>query len=211
MSAVIEAVPKTVRLSFAPQVKSLAESLLLKSPPTWRLEELVVIVPLCSKSPATEIANASATTPPVLINVFAVIVRLPSRSIVLLLVNVPSVETVKLLKLLNALKESLAWVKSAVRIKFKLSDETVPVFVISSAKFGTSIVTLSASIVPSLSKSSPAVTLKLFTLIVELLWLEKSLPAKTSKLSALIVEELLLKKWPPAVTLKLSALIVDEL
>ena len=48
LSATTEAVPKTVRLSFAPQVKSLAKSLLLKSPPTFRLRVLVVIVPLKS-------------------------------------------------------------------------------------------------------------------------------------------------------------------
>ena len=42
----IEAFPETVSVSFVLQVKSLAESLLLKSPPTERLRALVVIVPL---------------------------------------------------------------------------------------------------------------------------------------------------------------------
>ena len=46
--AVMLAFPDTVRLSFVPQVKSLTESLLLKSPPTLRLKLLVVIVPLKS-------------------------------------------------------------------------------------------------------------------------------------------------------------------
>ena len=46
LSATTEAVPKTVSVSFAPQVKSLAASLLLKSPTTFRLRVLVVIVPL---------------------------------------------------------------------------------------------------------------------------------------------------------------------
>ena len=43
--------------------------------------------------------------------------------------------------------------KSSVRIKFKLPDETVPVFEISSSKFGTSIVTVAALTVPVLAKS----------------------------------------------------------
>ena len=46
LSATTEAVPKTVSVSFAPQTKSLLASLLLKSPPTFRLRVLVVIVPL---------------------------------------------------------------------------------------------------------------------------------------------------------------------
>ena len=46
LAVVTEALPKTVSVSFAPQVKSLFASLLLKSPPTFRLKVLVVIVPL---------------------------------------------------------------------------------------------------------------------------------------------------------------------
>ena len=45
LSVVISAFPETVRLSLAFQTKSLAASLLLKSPPTLRLKLLVVIVP----------------------------------------------------------------------------------------------------------------------------------------------------------------------
>ena len=80
------------------------------------------------------------------------IVRSPARSILLLLLNAPFVVIAKLLKLLNALKVVLVWVKSSVRIKFKLADETVPVFVISSTKFVTPIVTVAALTVPVLAK-----------------------------------------------------------
>ena len=92
---------------------------------------------------------------------FAVIVRLPARFIVSLLVNVPSVVIAKLLKLLKLVKESLAWVKSSVRIKFKLVDETIPALEIS-AKFGTSIVMVAASIVDI------ALVLKFFAVTVRL-------------------------------------------
>ena len=83
---------------------------------------------------------------------FAVIVRSPARSILLLLLNAPFVVIAKLLKLLNALKVVLVWVKSSVRIKFKLADETVPVLEISSSKFVTPIVTVAALTVPVLAK-----------------------------------------------------------
>ena len=102
------------------------------------------------------------------------IVRLPSRSIVSLLVNAPSVVIAKLLKLVKPVKESLVWVKSSVRIKFKLSDETVAALEIS-AKFGTSIVMVSALIV------APAILLKVSSINV------------TVKLTALIVDALLKK------------------
>ena len=69
----ISALPKTVRLSFAPQVKSLAASLLLKSPPTLRLRVLVVIVPLPryqqhnqNHQPQKEKLYLHVSTPPVI-------------------------------------------------------------------------------------------------------------------------------------------------
>ena len=55
--------------------------------------------------------------------------------------NVPSVVIAKI-KLLKPVKEVLLWVKLSVRIKFKLSDKTVPEFPMSLAKFVTSIVTI---------------------------------------------------------------------
>ena len=95
------------------------------------------------------------------------IVRLPARFIVSLLVNVPSVVIAKLLKLVKPVKESLSWVKSSVRIKFKLSAEMLPALEILLTKFGTSIVTVAASIVePAALLKSFAVTLKLSALIV---------------------------------------------
>ena len=78
------------------------------------------------KSPARSILLLVVNEPS------AVIAKSPARSILLLLVNAPFVVIAKLLKLLNALKESLIWVKSSVRIKFKLVAETVPLFAISS-------------------------------------------------------------------------------
>ena len=82
---------------------------------------------------------------------YLVIVRSPVRSILLLLVNAPFVVIAKLLKLL-CIKSGAGVGKSSVRIKFKLADETVPVFVISSSKFVTPIVTVAALTVPVLAK-----------------------------------------------------------
>ena len=46
LAAVILALPETVSVSFALQIKLLADSEKVKSPPTLRLKTLVVIVPL---------------------------------------------------------------------------------------------------------------------------------------------------------------------
>ena len=80
-----------------------------------------------------------------------------------------AVEMSKLLKV-KPVKESLAWVKSSVRIKFKLSDEMVAALEIS-AKFVTSIVMVAASIVETpVVLKVVAVTVRLVALIVPLLW-----------------------------------------
>ena len=154
-----------------------------------------MIVPLLAKSkaPATERANSStSTTPPVLSKLFAVIAVLPVGFMVAVLVNVPFVEMSKLLKL-KPVKEALLWVKPSVSIKFKLADETVPLFVISSAKFVTSIVTVFALIVALLLKSSPAVILRLFVLMAPSLL--KSAPVCMFK----IPTEAASKPLPPTV------------
>ena len=138
------------------------------------------------------------------------IVRLPSRSIVSLLVNVPYVVIAKLLKLVKPVKESLSWVKSSVRIKFKLADEMVPALEISLAKFGASIVTVSASIVDvaTVLKLFPTVAVKLVVVIVDIgLRLSKSFDAVAVKLVVVIVRSLT-KSF--AVTVRLPALIMDE-
>ena len=104
---------------------------------------------------------------------------------------------------MHLVKESLSWVKSSVRIRFKLPDEIIPALSIS-AKFVTSIVTVAASIVDAARViNSFAVIVMLSALITEEVLVLKLSPTVAVKLTALIIIEALLLKYSPTVAVKL--------
>ena len=118
-----------------------------------------------------------------------------------LLPKEPSAVRAKFLKL-NPLKLVAEELKSSVSIRFKLSDETVPVLAISLAKFVTSIVTVSASIDTLLVKSSPAIILRLSAFIVVLLI--KSAPVWIFKTSTLATSNVL-----PSTVISAAAIVLN--